>query len=96
MWLAWGDLTEIGEGHSLNQKLLHLSSLLFLMQLPCSGRPGHVGIDASNVAQFCLNTATVAASDSYHCLSGLNHIGVVVSNLDTDVVEAKRKKPVLF
>jgi hypothetical protein len=35
MWLAWGDLAEIGEDHSLNQKLLHLSSLLFLMQLPC-------------------------------------------------------------
>jgi hypothetical protein len=35
MWLAWGDLVEIGEDHSLNQKSLHLSSLLFLMQLPC-------------------------------------------------------------
>jgi hypothetical protein len=34
MCLAWGDLAEIGEDHSLNQKLLHLSSLLFLMQLP--------------------------------------------------------------
>jgi hypothetical protein len=34
--LAWGDLAEIGEDHSLNQKLLHLSSLLFLMQLPCT------------------------------------------------------------
>jgi hypothetical protein len=35
MWLAWGDLAEIGEDHSSNQKSLHLSSLLFLMQLPC-------------------------------------------------------------
>jgi hypothetical protein len=33
--LAWGDLAEIGEDHSSNQKSLHLSSLLFLMQLPC-------------------------------------------------------------
>jgi hypothetical protein len=36
--LAWGDLAEIGEDHSLNQKSLHLSSLLFLMQLPCSAK----------------------------------------------------------
>ena len=44
-----------------------------------SGRSVHVGSEASYVALYCSNEATDAAPDSYHCLSGLNQIGVVVA-----------------
>ena len=44
-----------------------------------SGRSVHVGSEATD-----------AAPDSYHCLSGLNHIGVVVADLD--LVEAQVRK----
>jgi hypothetical protein len=54
------------------------------------GRSVHVGSEASYVALYCSNEATDAAPDSYHCLSGLNHIGVVVANLD--LVEAQVRK----
>ena len=55
-----------------------------------SGRSVHVGSEASYVALYCSNEATDAAPDSYHCLSGLNHIGVVVADLD--LVEAQVQK----
>ena len=55
-----------------------------------SGRSVHVGSEASYVALYCSNEATDAAPDSYHCLSGLNHIGVVVADLD--LVEAQVRK----
>ncbi|MDB3910269.1 VOC family protein [Paracoccaceae bacterium] len=55
-----------------------------------SGRSVHVGGEASYVALYCSNEATDAAPDSYHCLSGLNHIGVVVADLD--LVEAQVRK----
>ena len=47
-----------------------------------SGRSVHAGSEASHVALYCSNEATDAAPESYHCLSGLNHIGVVVDDLD--------------
>ena len=56
----------------------------------CSGWSVHVGSEASYVALYCSNEATDAAPDSYHCLSGLNHIGVVVADLD--LVEAQVRK----
>ena len=52
-----------------------------------SGRSLHVGSEASYIALYCSNEATDAAPDSYHCRSGLNHIGVVVADLD--LVEAQ-------
>jgi catechol 2,3-dioxygenase-like lactoylglutathione lyase family enzyme len=55
-----------------------------------SGRLVHVGSEASYVALYCSNEPTDAAPDSYHCLSGLNHIGVVVADLD--LVEAQVRK----
>jgi hypothetical protein len=55
-----------------------------------SGRSVHVGSEASYVALYCSNEAIDAAPDSYHCLSGLNHIGVVVADLD--LVEAQVRK----
>ena len=55
-----------------------------------SGWSVHVGNEASYVALYCSNEATDAAPDSYHCLSGLNHIGVVVADLD--LVEAQVRK----
>ena len=55
-----------------------------------SGRSVHVGSEASYVALHCSNEATGAAPESYHCLSGLNHIGVVVGDLD--LVEAQVRK----
>ena len=55
-----------------------------------SGRSLHVGSEASYIALYCSNEATDAASDSFRCLSGLNHIGVVVDDLD--LVEAQVRK----
>ena len=55
-----------------------------------SGRSLHVGSEASYIALYCSNEATDAAPDSYRCLSGLNHIGVVVDDLD--LVEAQVRK----
>ena len=56
-----------------------------------SGRSVHVGSEATYVALYCSNEATDAAPESYHCLSGLNHIGVMVAYLDlveTQVLKA--------
>ena len=50
----------------------------------------HVGNEASYVALYCSNEVNDVAPDSYHCLSGLNHIGVVVADLD--LVEAQVRK----
>ena len=55
-----------------------------------SGRSLHVGSEASYIALYCSNEATDAAPHSYHCRSGLNHIGVVVADLD--LVEAQVRK----
>ena len=55
-----------------------------------SGRSLHVGSEAGYIALYCSNEATDAAPDSYRCLSGLNHIGVVVDDLD--LVEAQVRK----
>ena len=55
-----------------------------------SGRSLHVGSEASSIALYCSNEATDAAPDSYRCLSELNHIGVVVDDLD--LVEAQVRK----
>lgn len=55
-----------------------------------SGRSLHVGSEASYIALYCSNEATDAAPDSYRCLSGLNHIGVVGDDLD--LVEAQVRK----
>ena len=44
-----------------------------------SGQSVHVGGEVSYIALYCPYAAT--APDSYHCLSGLNHIGVVVDDI---------------
>tara|TARA_B100000787_G_C16113357_1_gene259137 strand:- start:483 stop:857 length:375 start_codon:yes stop_codon:yes gene_type:complete len=44
-----------------------------------SGQSVHVGGEVSYIALYCSNAAP--ASDSYNCLSGLNHIGVVVDDI---------------
>ena len=49
-----------------------------------------LGSEASYIALYCSNEATDAAPDSFRCLSGLNHIGVVVDDLD--LVEAQVRK----
>lgn len=53
-----------------------------------TGYTVHVGTDASYVALFSFGDPAVAV-DSYHTKAALNHIGVVVDDLD--VVEAKVK-----
>ena len=50
----------------------------------------HVGSEASYVALYCSNEATDAAPRSYHCLSGLNYIALVVDDLD--LIEAQVRK----
>ena len=46
-----------------------------------SGQSVNVGGEVSYNALYCSNAATAAAPDSYHCLSGLNHIGAVVDDI---------------
>jgi len=51
-----------------------------------SGHSIHVGSDISYIAVYAKGDQIVQQSDSYSMRGGLNHIGVVVSNLD-DVEE---------
>lgn len=52
-----------------------------------NGRTVHVGNDDSYVAVYSMGAAKNTAATSYVTVGGLNHIGVVVDNLDE--VEAK-------
>ena len=51
------------------------------------GTTYHVGSDDSYVAVYAENDADKPTYDTYHSRGGLNHIGVVVDNLDE--VEAR-------
>ncbi len=51
------------------------------------GTTYHVGSDDTYVAVYAENDADKPAYDTYHSRGGLNHIGVVVDNLDE--VEAR-------
>lgn len=53
------------------------------------GRSVHVGSDASYLALYTPPSATGPAAESYHKRAGLNHIGIVVNDLDA--VEARVK-----
>ncbi len=46
------------------------------------GTSYHVGSDDTYVAVYAENSAEKPAYDSYHSRGGLNHIGVVVDDLD--------------
>jgi len=50
----------------------------------------HVGADDNYLALFSPKSETGAAIDSYHTANGLNHIGIVVDDLDE--AEARVKK----
>ncbi len=47
------------------------------------GRSVHVGTDECYVALYSSGQTSKASASSYHTLSGLNHIGVVVEDLDS-------------
>lgn len=46
------------------------------------GRSIHVGSDDSYLAIYNPGDAQVATDDNYHTIGGLNHVGVVVDDLD--------------
>ncbi|WP_298862372.1 VOC family protein [uncultured Sulfitobacter sp.] len=53
------------------------------------GRSAHVGSASSYLALYSPPSATEPAAESYHKRAGLNHIGIVVDDLDA--VEARIK-----
>lgn len=59
------------------------------------GRSVHVGDDESYLALYTPPTATAQAPDNYTTVGGLNHIGVVVDDLDLveERVKAEGYKP---
>ena len=55
-----------------------------------TGRTVHVGDDNSYVALFSYGDATAGPVDSYRTLAGLNHIAIVVEDLETSDMRVKR------
>lgn len=53
------------------------------------GRSVHVGDDDSYLALYMPPTATTAAPDNYTTVGGLNHVGVVVDDLELVEVRVK-------
>lgn len=53
------------------------------------GRSIHVGGDGSYVALYTPPEAPSAGGDSYHVVGGLNHVGVVVADLDATEARVK-------
>ncbi|SLN10953.1 Glyoxalase-like domain protein [Pseudoruegeria aquimaris] len=49
----------------------------------------HVGDDASYLALYSPRTPLAAAEDSYHAQRGLNHIGIVVRDLEETEARVK-------
>lgn len=54
-----------------------------------TGRSVHVGDADSYVALFSFGTPGMGAEISYHTRAGLNHIGVVVDDLDAVEIKVK-------
>lgn len=55
-----------------------------------TGRTVHVGDDSSYVALFSYGAPTASQQESYRTQGGLNHIAVVVDDLDTTEARVKR------
>ncbi|MCT8160594.1 VOC family protein [Pseudoruegeria sp. SHC-113] len=53
------------------------------------GRSVHVGDGESYLALYSPQTALAAAEDSYHSHRGLNHIGIIVADLDATEARVK-------
>lgn len=82
----------VKDGHATAQLLCTLFGWTIRWEGPSihDGHSLHVGSKASCLALYTPPTETVPATESYHRRAGLNHIGVVVDDLDR--VEAKVKE----